>query len=267
MVFIALLIPAVVVVTAGFIASPANGSMADRSYDGAEQVRVLRSAASSHDVIEQVRIGRTINASIDSSLTVSGKDAFRDYKGYSAWERNILWKLYDKGGPNAVHGVMYILENDIHITVGRSLTYDIRGAHGDWQSLGDITGWYDYNSNSIVLNPNAGYQSGEMPDTWGLAAIIHEAKHLEQGSPLTKYKELEATQIGIDVAVSLGGPYGPPGQQPSSSSRDGLILALPLSHDAQVINEYSEALQNDPISYWYWFFYRFLPIDSPRSAP
>jgi hypothetical protein len=266
-IFIALLILAVVFVTAGFIASPVPASMVERSYNGAEQARALRSAVSSYDVIEQVRMGRTSNTSIDNLLTVSGKDAFRDYKGYSAWERNILWKLYDKGGPNAIHGVMYILQNNIHITVGDSFTYDIRGAHGDWRSLGDNTGWYDRHSNSIALNPNFGYQSGEVPDTWGLAVIIHEAKHLEQGSPLTKYKELEATQIGIEVAINLGGRYGPPGRQPGASSRDGLILALPLSHDIQVINEYSEILQNDPGTYWYWFFYRFLPIDSPCSAP
>jgi hypothetical protein len=203
----------------------------------------------------------------DNLLTGSGKDFFRDYEGYSRWERNVLSKLFEKGGPSAVHGVMHILENDIHISVGNSFTYDMRGAHGDWQSLGNVAGWYDRNSNSLVLNPNAGYKPDEMPDSWGLTTIIHEAKHLEQGSPLTKYKELEAMQTGIDVTAHLGGYYGPPGQQPSSSSRDGLILALPLSHNSQVINQYSEILHNDPSTYWYWFFYRFLPNDSPHPAP
>jgi hypothetical protein len=187
-------------------------------------------------------------------------------KNYSTWERQILRKLYDKGGPNAVHGVDYIVANDIHITVGDPINLPID--NGDWQSLGSTAGWFDPKSNSIVLNPNAGYKSGEMPDTWGLATIIHEAKHLEQGSPLTKYKELEAMQIGIDVAINLGGyyggPAGKPGQQPDSSSRDGLVLALSLSHDPAVINAYSEILHDDPDSYWYWFFYNFLPIDSPR---
>jgi hypothetical protein len=160
----------------------------------------------------------------DNILTGSGKDFFREYKGYSAWERNVLRKLYDNGGSYAVHGVMYILENDIHISVGESFSYDMRGRHGDWQSLGNIAGWYDRSSNSIVLNPNAGYKPGEMPDTWGLATIIHEAKHLEQGAPLTKYKELEAVQIGIDVAVHLGGLYGAPGQQPEPSREMGVYL-------------------------------------------
>jgi hypothetical protein len=201
----------------------------------------------------------------DNILTGSGKDFFREYKGYSAWERNVLRKLYDNGGSYAVHGVMYILENDIHISVGESFSYDMRGRHGDWQSLGNIAGWYDRSSNSIVLNPNAGYKPGEMPDTWGLATIIHEAKHLEQGAPLTKYKELEAVQIGIDVAVHLGGLYGAPGQQPEPSSRDGRVFALTLSHDPEVINKYSEILRQT--SFGYWFFYNFLPLDSPHPVP
>ena len=196
----------------------------------------------------------------DNILTGSGKDFFRDYEGYSAWERNILRKLYDNGGQNAVHGVMYILENDVHIKVG---------SRTNWRSWGSTAGWFDPKSNSIELNPNAGYESGEMPDTWGLATIIHEAYHLEQGAPLTKFKELEAMQISIDVAINLGGyyggPSGPPGQQPDPLSRDGRTLALTLSHDPQVINEYSEILYDT--SFGYWLFYNLLPIDSPRPTP
>jgi hypothetical protein len=171
--------------------------------------------------------------------------------------------LYDDGGSNAVHGVMYILDNDIHISVGTSFSYDLRGKHGDWQSMGNVAGWYNRYNNSIVLNPDAGYESGEMPDTWGFATIIHEAIHLEQGIPLTKYKELEAMQVSIDVTVNLGGYYGPAGQQPSPTGRDGRVLALTLSHDTKVINEYSKILRET--SFGYWIFYKvFLPIDFPN---
>lgn len=192
-------------------------------------------------------------------------------KNYSDWERRILRKLYDKGGSNAVHGVEYIVEHDIHITVGQEL--DCFGypadCEGDWQSLGSVEGWYDRNSNTIVLNPNKGYNTSDMPGTWGLSIIIHEAYHLEQGAPLTKYKELEAMQISIDVAINLGGYYGGPtglpGQQPDPLSRDGRILALTLSHDPAVINEYSEIMRQT--SFEYWFFYNLLRIDSPRPMP
>lgn len=190
--------------------------------------------------------------------------------GYSDWEAQALSTLYKKGGRAARHSVDYIVTQDIHLTVGESFMIFAPNPNGDtysgdWQSMGDVAGWYNRNGNSIVLNPNKGYDSGEMPDTWGLATIIHEAKHLEQGAPLTKYKELEAMQISIDVAINLGGYYGQPGQEPARDSRDGGVLALTVSHDPRVINLYSEILRQE--SFGYWIFYNFLPIDSPRPSP
>jgi RHS repeat-associated protein len=145
----------------------------------------------------------TIEECKETGITLSGRD-YLDLNGYSVWERKLLRKLYNKGGRNARHGVQYILANDIHISVGTS---------GNWQSSGSIEGWYDRKNNMIFLNPNRGYNTTDMPSAWGLATIIHEAKHLEQGTPLTKYKELEAAQIGIEVAANLG-YYGAPGQLP-----------------------------------------------------
>ena len=189
----------------------------------------------------------------EMGITSSGK-TYLDFKGYNTWERRILRRLYDKGGRNAEHGVQYILAHDIHISVGTS---------GDWQSLGSIEGWYDRKDNTIFLNPNQGHNTSDMPSAWGLGAIIHEAKHLEQGTPLTKYKELEAAQIGIEVSANFG-QYGVPGQLPPPG-RDADTLALSLSHDPQVINAYSRILRRD--SFWYWIPYSFLPIDSPRPRP
>ncbi len=39
-------------------------------------------------------------------------------KNYSNWERRILRNLYDKGGPDAMHAVDYMVANGIHIKVG-----------------------------------------------------------------------------------------------------------------------------------------------------
>lgn len=215
-----------------------------------------------------------------TSRNYSGSD-FLDLSGYTTWERKILKKLYDKGGDEGRHGVEYILAYEIHLTVGKAhqcvsptgsqigSTMTMTCTGGDWQSLGNIAGWYERDSNTIFLNPSGGYNTTDMPSTWGLATIIHEAYHLEQGAPLTKYKELETAQIGFNVAINLGGyyggPTGKPGQQPDPLSRDGRTLALTLSHDPAVINEYSEILRQK--SFVYWFFYNFLTIDSPRPAP
>jgi RHS repeat-associated protein len=179
-----------------------------------------------------------------------------DFTGYSNWETQILQELYASGGPYAVHGVNYILANNIHIGVA---------PWSAWQGFGSVDGWYNRGSNTIFLNPHVGYNTTDMPRAWGLGTIIHEAKHLEQGAPLTKYKELEAAQIGISVAANLG-QYGAPGQLPGPG-RDADILSLNLSHDLQTINRYSYILRHDKDSFRYWIFYNLLPIDSPRPRP
>lgn len=132
-------------------------------------------------------------------------------KNYSSWERRILRKLYDKGGPDAMHAVDYMVANGIHIKVGtpvKNVGY-LGGLYidGDWQSLGNVEGWYEGND-FVVLNPNKGYSTENMPDEWGLATIVHEVLHIEQGGILeafTKDSELEAYQAGLRVFMELEG--------------------------------------------------------------
>ena len=133
-------------------------------------------------------------------------------KNYSDWERRILRKLYNQGGEDAMHGVEYIVSNDIHLKVGEpyQCVRVARGTSctGDSQSKYDIAGWYE-GDDYVVLNPNAGYSNGEMPDPWGLATIVHEALHIEQGGLFggasTKDSELEAYQAGLRVFMELEG--------------------------------------------------------------
>jgi hypothetical protein len=141
-----------------------------------------------------------------------GPDGIFCNEGYSAWEKQILTKLFNEGGSDAIHGVLYILENDIHITIGEPFECkpEISGlpstCHGDWQSLGDVHGWYE-GDDLIVLNPNKGNNKNSMPGDWGLSIIIHEAWHIEQEFLVShsKHGELEAYQVGLRVYMSLTG--------------------------------------------------------------
>jgi RHS repeat-associated protein len=120
-------------------------------------------------------------------------------KNYSNWEAQVLRKLYNKGGSHAQHGVEYMVENDVHISVGSG-----------WQTSGGATGaWFDEGSNTLTLNSDVSAGSVDVngqPTLWGLSLIIHEAKHLEQGSRLSHSKlgEMEGWQVQVDVLVNLG---------------------------------------------------------------
>jgi hypothetical protein len=144
----------------------------------------------------------------------SGSGFSLNFAGYTSWERQILQKLYNDGGNDARHGVDYILENRIRIEIGEEFSITFRkvdrlfmymhvpAIQGDWQSLGDISGWFT--ENTIFLNSNNTYN--QMPSDWDLSIIIHEAWHIEQGSfAYTKKGELEAFQVGLRVYASLGG--------------------------------------------------------------
>jgi len=150
--------------------------------------------------------------------------------GYSEWEVNVLQELFNNGGPNAVYGVNYILDNNIHITVDSG-----------WQSGGGSRGaWYEGN-NLIVLNVDQGYDMLTMPNEWGLANVIHEARHIEQGKSIasSKFGEMDAWQIGIDVAEHLGW-YDDVGW----SNRD-----LDVKY-SKTVDSFANAIQaNDP-GYW-----------------
>jgi hypothetical protein len=161
----------------------------------------------------------------DNILTGTGLDFFREYEGYSAWERNVLRKLYEKGGPNAQHGVMYILKNDIHIKVG-NLPFNLDENRG---------AWFSESANTIVLNADS-YSAESMPDGWGLSLIIHEAKHLEQGTELSHSKlgEMEGWQVQFDVLSHF---------QPLTSEQQRVL-------DAQTLDEYVDAVQDHWPGYW-----------------
>ena len=181
--------------------------------------------------------------------------------GINGWEYDILAKLYNEGGAYAIHGVNYILANGIHIKVGERMSYDCDplgcGLHGDWQTLGDIEEWYDSAGKIIYLNPDQGYKDTEMPSAWGLATIIHEAKHIEQGGPLTKLKELEGWQIGFRVAEALG-HYGADGINKNSVTYK--ILQLPLSADLITITTFTNYVKEyDQPDLGYYEFFKYLP--------
>jgi RHS repeat-associated protein len=120
------------------------------------------------------------------------------FTDYSFWETQVLKKLYKKGGSNAEHGVSYILDNQIHITVGTG-----------WQSWGDSRGaWFDEGNNTITIISESPGNFGPNGDLslWGLSLIIHEARHIEQGTELShsKFGEMDAWQIQFDVLQQLG---------------------------------------------------------------
>jgi hypothetical protein len=166
------------------------------------------------------------------SSSGNSNDNDLDFTGYSDWEKEALQELYDNGGPNAVHGVNYILEHGIHITKGTG-----------WQSSGGGVGaWFDEGSNTLIINSESSgnFDSDGDLSLWGLSLIIHEARHLEQGSDLSHSKlgEMDAWQIQIDVLANLGyfslGPSGQPLLDPWAQS----VM------DAETVADFSAAVQN-----------------------
>ena len=171
----------------------------------------------------------------ETIISGSGKDFFWDYEGYSDWERNVLRKLFDKGGPNAQHGVLYILENNIHIKVG-NLPFNLDK---------DRDAWFSESTNTIVLNADL-FSAGAMPNGWGLSLIIHEAKHLEQGTELSHSKlgEMEGWQVQFDVLSHF---------QPLTPGQQRVL-------NAQTLDEYVDAVQDHWPSYWFnglWGLYTY----------
>jgi hypothetical protein len=158
-----------------------------------------------------------------------------NFNGYSGWERKVLRKLYEDGGPNAEHGVLYILQNDIHIKVGTG-----------WQTAGGNTGaWFDEGSNTLTLNSDSSagsVDSNGQITTWGLSLVIHEARHLEQGTELSHSKlgEMEGWQVQIDVLKHLG-HFPDPNRLPD--------WALDIGN-AATVDAFSSAVQFHWPGYW-----------------
>ena len=125
-----------------------------------------------------------------------------DFTGYSDAEKQTLQSLYDNGGPDAQHGVEFILSHGIHVEIGTG-----------WQSgFGSRGAWFNELANTLTVNydslgnfnsDNSRTLSGLSP--WGYSLIIHEALHLEQGGVLAHSWEGErlAWQAGLRVQVTL----------------------------------------------------------------
>jgi len=155
-----------------------------------------------------------------------------DFTGYSDQEKQWLQKLHDKGGPDAQHGVEYILSKGIHIEVGTG-----------WQAaLGDIGAWFDEASNSLIVNKDSAgnFDSNGQLGLWGLSLIIHEARHLEQGSDLghSKLGEMDAWQTQIDVLAHLGHFGLDINSQPILPAWAKSVMR------AKVVEDFSAAVQN-----------------------
>ncbi len=146
--------------------------------------------------------------------------------GYSDWESQILLKLYEKGGQHARHGVNYIVSHNIHIMVGHlPLGMDKgRGA------------WFSESANTIVLNEDS-YSTDILPSAYGLSLVIHEARHMEQGTELSHSKlgEMDAWQIQFDVLSHF---------QPLTPAQQDVL-------NAQTLDEFTGEVQDHWSGYWF----------------
>jgi hypothetical protein len=164
-----------------------------------------------------------------------------NYSGYSNWEKSILETLYADGGTEGVWAAQYIVENNIHIEVGEPFEYHetigIGYFTGDWQTLGDISAWYE-GDDLVVLNPNSGYSEDTLPRPWGISIVAHEALHISQGwRARTKRGEMEAWQFGLRIFETLGGDV--------SGLRNSTVMG------AQTVNEFVSAIRTYDSGYWF----------------
>lgn len=106
-----------------------------------------------------------------------------DFAGYSDREIRILQFLYNNGGPDAVHGVQFMVEHSIHIQWGQQFQVYAPNPNGDtysgdWQSMFDVGAWFD--DKIVYLAPSVS-RANILKDAFALQNIIHEALHIEQG--------------------------------------------------------------------------------------
>jgi hypothetical protein len=123
-------------------------------------------------------------------------------KNYSKDERQVLRKLFYKGGDDAMDSVLYMVDNDTHVNIGTG-----------WQSgFGSRSGWFDESTNTVTLNYDSFGNFTNIKDRtfsnltpWGYSVIIHEALHIAQGSALSHSVEGErlAWQAGLRVYKNL----------------------------------------------------------------
>jgi hypothetical protein len=121
----------------------------------------------------------------------------------------------------------------------------------DLRNIGGA-GWWD--EDNVYLSPRY-YKTLENLDPWGTSIVSHEARHIEQGGPTTKYDELDAWQMQIRIAEKLGAyPEGP-------GVRDRKVAALPLARDTATIRDFSNILRKN--DFWYWVGFSFQPSGVP----
>ncbi|MCL4275403.1 MAG: hypothetical protein KJZ77_16140 [Anaerolineales bacterium] len=179
----------------------------------------------------------------------SGKDKL-DFTGYSDWEKDVLLKLYIEGGPNAVHGVEYMLSNNIHIVITNGWpSYLKRGA---WWTSDTV---YITQGGSSWIPPNTSItEQGILANEWALQNIIHEAYHIEQGKELalTQLGEMQAWKVGLDVYQHLGGVI-----QPGSREEHALASLTPA--------EFTSGMKQ--YDFWYWAGLSLLRTEPGASYP
>jgi len=80
------------------------------------------------------------------------------------------------------------------------------------------------------------YSNQTMPSAWGLSLIIHEAKHLEQGTKLSHSKlgEMEGWQVQFEVLSHF---------QPLSSEQQKVL-------NAQTVDKFVDVLQTSKSENW-----------------
>jgi hypothetical protein len=129
-------------------------------------------------------------------------------RGYTDKEVEILKYLYENGGSDAVHGVVYMLLHGIHIQWGEPLLIYAPNPNGDtfsgdWQSEFDVGAWFD--DKNVYLAPSVSKEN-ILNDPFALQNIVHEALHIEQGYWLSHSWEGErlAWQTGRRVYAGLG---------------------------------------------------------------
>jgi hypothetical protein len=180
----------------------------------------------------------------------TGSSTGLDFSGYEAWEIQVLQHLYDNGGPSAIHGVEYMLANDIHIVITNGWpSYLKRGA---WWTSDTV---YITQGGSLWVLPKIPItEQNILNNKWALQNIIHEAYHIEQGRDLalTQLGEMQAWKIGLDVYQHLGGVV-----RPASREEHALNALTPT--------QFTSGMRQ--FDFWYWAGLSLLKIEPGTPYP
>jgi RHS repeat-associated protein len=134
----------------------------------------------------------------------------------SDWEEQVFQNLYDLGGPEGMHAVDYMLQNDVHLIFNQET---------------QPAAWHPW-SNDIYLDSDQYSLASDPANPYMLSVIAHEAVHLEQGGlpkAITLAGEVEAWQIGFTVYQTMTGQL-PSGKDPLAA---GNIMTLDANNLSQ----------------------------------